>query len=663
MSGAPEGHRADLDGLRGLAVVLVVLFHAWPGLVPGGFVGVDVFFVISGFVVGRMVQRQLATGRFSAADFFVRRVNRLAPALLATVVGTLGVLVFWASPPLLERSVLAAAAGLAMVANLLAGAQSSYFDPATELKPLLHLWSLGVEEQFYLSVPLAVWLVRRVGRANERPLGDRPLDSNGDEPRTTVNAAPEAARRGRRLFSASGLGALALLSSFAACLALGTRSLTWAYFLPFTRGWELLAGVLLAHGWERLAPTRARFSDAFGLAGVVSVVGGAFLLGRGQLFPSEWTLLPVVGTGWCIASGPSSFLARQLSRAPFVWLGLLSYSLYLWHWPVLTLMRLATPHAQHVVAVPLGVALSVLLAWLTTHFLERPVRARQSPRIAKALALGAAGLTLGLLVVVVALQPEQWAWRKPAWAKLTRFVKTYDCEKDARLGTCLLTEEKLIDAPSCTEASPAEAPLVFVWGDSFAARLTAGLRHFQGEPARFRVAQRTRASCPPLLEAGSGWCPHGNAVVLDELKSLAPEVLVLHGMWSSPSFKPTELDQTLTILGRALPKKTKVMLVGQPPLWGPGLPWALTRRVSGEAIPERLMPETIALQREQDAILRGLAAKHGVPYVSALEALCTPDDTCLVRLADEPLMLTSWDVGHLTTPAAEIVAQHLAVAW
>ncbi len=622
-----EGHRTDIDGLRGLAVSLVVLFHAWPPLLPGGFAGVDVFFVISGFVVGRMVQRQLERGTFSTKDFFVRRINRLAPALLATVLGTLGLVALSSSPTLLEQTVVAAAAGLAMSANVLAGFQSSYFDPTAELKPLLHLWSLGVEEQFYLSIPAVVWLVRRLPRAPW------------------------------------SLGLFVLVASFLGCLALSLHSPTWAYFLPVTRAWELLAGVLLAARIERIAPRLRHFSHSFALAGLVLVVGGAWFLGRGQRFPSEWTLLPVVGTVWILVGGPETVVARVLSLRPFVWLGLVSYSLYLWHWPVLTLLRLATPPAQHVVAMPVGVGLSVLLAWLTTRFLERPVRARQSPRIAFAMALSAALLTVLAVAAELGLQPEQWAFLDPQWGALNRFVKNKDFMKDARLGTCLVTEEKLIDDPSCTETTPAEAPLVFVWGDSFAGRLTAGLRTFQGTPTRFRVAQRTRASCPPLLEPGGGWCKHGNAVVFDELKSLAPKVLVLHAMWSSPSFKPNELDSTLGLLTEALPK-TKVVVVGQAPLWRPTLPWVLTHRVGDEPIPERLVPATMGAQRLEDASLRAIAHKHRVPYLSVLEALCSAtDDTCLVRTSTEPLMLTSWDEGHLTTPAAVIVARHLVVDW
>lgn len=619
-----EGHRPDIDGLRGLAVSLVVLFHAWPPLLPGGFAGVDVFFVISGFVVGRMVQRQLERGTFSTKDFFVRRINRLAPALLVTVLGTLGLVALSSSPTLLEQTVVAAAAGLAMGANVLAGFQSSYFDPTAELKPLLHLWSLGVEEQFYLSIPAVVWLVRRLPRARW------------------------------------SLGLFVLVASFLGCLALSLHSPTWAYFLPVTRAWELLAGVLLAARVDRIAPRLRHFSHSFALAGLVLVVGGAWFLGRGQRFPSEWTLLPVVGTVWILMGGAETVVARVLSLRPIGWLGLVSYSLYLWHWPVLTLLRLATPKAQHVVAMPVGIGLSVALAWLTTRFLERPVRERQSPRIAFALASAAVVLTTVFVTAELKLQPEEWAFLDPQWGALNRFLKTTDFMKDARLGTCLLTEEKLVDDPSCTETAPPEVPLVFVWGDSFAGRLTAGLRTFQGTPARFRVAQRTRASCPPLLEPGSGWCKHGNAVVFDELKSLSPQVLVLHAMWTSPAFKPNELDATLGLLTAALPT-TKIVVVGQPPLWRPTLPWVLTHRVGDEPIPERLVPATMESQRVEDEILQLLSQKHRVQWVSAIEALCSTDDTCLVRTATEPLMLTSWDEGHLTTPAAVLLARHLVV--
>lgn len=617
-------YRRDVDGLRGVAVLLVVLVHAWPLLLPGGFVGVDVFFVISGFVVARMVGRQVHAGSFSATTFFLRRINRLAPALLASIAATLAIALWWGSPSILLHVTAPAAAGLAMVANLLAGVQSSYFDAIAETRPLLHLWSLGVEEQFYLSVPIAVWVAMKWPRARR------------------------------------GLVLGVTVTSLVACVLLTRASSSWAYYLPFTRGWELLAGVWLAGQAARLEPMKPSRLDALGVLGLLLILASSFFLGRGAVFPGAWALFPVVGAVGVMAAGPQSVIGRALSVRPLVGIGLISYPLYLWHWPVITLLRLATPEGQHVVSVPIGVALSFALAWATTRFLERPVRARQSRRIALTLFGVGAAVATALVASQVLLDAEQWAFRRPEWAALSRFVKDFD-SVDPRFGTCMLAENKVHDAASCVEMTPAELPLVYVWGDSFAGRLSIGLRLIQSERHSFRLAQRTRASCQPLLEE-KAWCGRGNNALLEEVLDLEPDVLVLHAMWSSPTFRPAEFDRTLGTLASKLPK-TRILVVGQPPHWGLGLPWVLTRRLGGERLPERVALPRIAGQRQEEATLARIAASHGVSFLSAIDAFCTPDDTCLVKLADDPLMLTTWDMGHLTAPAAHLLARRVAMAW
>jgi peptidoglycan/LPS O-acetylase OafA/YrhL len=609
----PEGHRPDVDGLRGVAVLLVVVFHAWPTLLPGGFVGVDVFFVISGFVVSRMVQRQLDANTFTARDFYLRRINRLAPALLLSVTVTLVVAGLWAPPSMLSQLADAAVGGLAMVGNLLAGLQSSYFDAGAELRPLLHLWSLGVEEQFYLLVPLTVWLVCRF---------------------------PASRRR---------LGVGAMVLSLLGCVLLTTRWPTWAYYLPLTRAWELLAGVLLTRSLSRGA-------SLVGVTGLVLVVGSAALLGRGQVFPGAWAVLPVSGAVLVMASGPSSAPSRLLATRPLVALGLVSYSLYLWHWPVLTLLRLTTN--EHPLAAPAGVGISVLLAWLTTRFVERPLRARRSIGVSLGLVSGAVTISAVLVWAQLSLAPEDWAWRHPEWGALNRFLRLPH-QGEARMGTCLLTNHDLLDASRCVEQGPPNAPLVVVWGDSFAGQLSAGLRRQQRVNWNFRLGQLTRGSCQPLLSEGGGFCEESNDAVLAALVRLQPETLVLHAMWVSPTFEPDRLEQTLAKVVPALPK-TKVLVVGQPPLWGIGLPYLLTRvSASAGPLPERLAVSDLAVQREREARLEALSRRRGAHFVSGLEDFCSADGSCLVKLSDNPLVLTSWDYGHLTAPAAQVLARRV----
>jgi peptidoglycan/LPS O-acetylase OafA/YrhL len=619
-------HRADLDGWRALAVLLVILFHGWPTLAPGGFVGVDAFFVISGFVVTHMVRRQLAANTFSAVDFYARRVNRLAPALLVVVVTTLLAAVAVLPSSLVALVVMHAVAGLMMVVNVLFALQASYFDVTSEVKPLLHLWSLAVEEQFYLAVPFAVLLARRCQKLAR--------------PATIV---------------------LALLS-LGLSIILTEKAAAWAYYLPITRGWELLAGVLIAHDSTPLAAGHRLAREVLSTLGLALLLGSAFAFSAVTPFPSAWALVPVGGIALLVWTGPETRLARLVSHPPVVWLGLVSYPLYLWHWPVLTLGRLAVPMEQHALVTPLAIVASLVLAWATFTFVERPVRARQSKFIALGLGVTAAALGVGLTTLLLRGDFSRWSGRGPEAARVSRFERDYDSLTDARFGTCwLLDEPPKGDASHCIEASPPQLPLVMVWGDSHAARFTAGLRALQADRQSFRIAQRTRSSCPPLLGLGTTFCRDANQSVILEAGALQPAVLVLDALWPA-DLKAHHLDTTLKQLHSALPS-TKLLVLGPAPRWRVSLPFTLNARVALGGIPERLKPDAFESQRAADALIADVAARNAATFVSVLDALCTVEDDCLVRLSEEPLMLSTWDYGHLTTPAAKLVARRAALVW
>jgi peptidoglycan/LPS O-acetylase OafA/YrhL len=361
---APAQYRADIDGLRAIAVVLVLGFHAFPGRVPGGFVGVDVFFVISGYLITGLILRELQQDRFSVARFYARRIRRIFPALAVLLVACLA-----AAAPLLGPSAYAqlglhAAAGAAFVANLVLWAQSGYFAAGSDSLPLLHLWSLGVEEQFYLAWPLTLAVLFR---------------------------------RTRRLWVPLALIAAA---SLALNLYQVRASPDTAFYSPLTRFWELMTGALLAVGAERrLAPA---LRAAMSLGGVALVLVAALAFDGSQEFPGWRAVVPVSGTALSIAAGSEAWLNRRLLslRAP-VFVGLISYPLYLWHWPALSLLPLldvAWTQRQELLLKLAALALASLLAWLTYRFVERPVRIEKKGSTGALCAAMAVPLVAGLLV-------------------------------------------------------------------------------------------------------------------------------------------------------------------------------------------------------------------------------------------------------------------------
>lgn len=349
-------YRADIDGLRAISVLAVIGFHAFPGLVRGGFVGVDVFFVISGFLISGIIFAELEKNKFSFFQFYARRVRRIFPALavmLATCYA-IGWLVLFPEEYARLGSHIAGAAGF--VANLIFLRESGYFDAAAAAKPLLHLWSLGVEEQFYIVWPSLIWIAWR-----------RKIDVL-----TTILVISAA--------------------SFLVMLAAPSRAV--AFYSPLTRFWELMAGSMLAYActeprsWAATAVKTAIAAAKPWLrvcAGPhgreIAATAGALLIGVAILktpaahFPGLWTLLPVTGACLVIAAGAKARVnARVLARPALVKLGLISYPLYLWHWPLLSYASIIDGGVPPIATRLTLIAASVLLAYLTYVAIETLVR-------------------------------------------------------------------------------------------------------------------------------------------------------------------------------------------------------------------------------------------------------------------------------------------------
>ncbi|MDX1269045.1 MAG: acyltransferase, partial [Oceanisphaera sp.] len=332
-------YRPDIDGLRAIAVLAVVVFNGFPVLLPGGFVGVDVFFVISGFLISRIIFEKLEQGNFSFSGFYAARVRRIFPALLVVlavclVMGWLALLPDEFSQ--LGQHVLASAA---FVQNVVLWQEAGYFDVATELKPLMHLWSLAVEEQFYIVYPLLIWAAWRLGW---------PV-----LPVITV------------------LG----VASFGMNLVGMSQDPAQTFFLAHTRVWELLVGAAIARfadrGWHVPMP----WANLLSGAGLLLLVASGVLVHQGRAFPGAWALLPVLGAGALILAGSQAWFNRRfLVLRPVVFIGLISYPLYLWHWPLLSFARIMENGTPAVWIRVISVALSLMLAWLTWKFVETPIR-------------------------------------------------------------------------------------------------------------------------------------------------------------------------------------------------------------------------------------------------------------------------------------------------
>lgn len=373
MNESARSYRADIDGLRAVAVLAVLGFHAFPGYVRGGFWGVDVFFVLSGYLITGLLLAEARQGSFNFANFYARRIRRLFPAAV-TVVAAVCIagyfLLFSHEFALLARHGIAS---LFFAENILLAQEVGYFDVAAAAKPLLHFWSLAVEEQFYLLWPLLLLPVARKPRA------------------------------------AGVLIALLLLASLLVTL-FGGFGAAWRFYSPLTRAWELGAGAALAwYGRPRRLPLfGTRVADALSLL-ALAVLGAVILIGpRGQPHPGWLTILPVLATTILLATGPSALINRRLlALRPAVWIGLISYPLYLWHWPLLSYTLIVTGDRGSTLVRLALLALSFALAAATWRWIERPLRFTWPVRRAVTALVAAALLVALAIVAAVALRPPQ----------------------------------------------------------------------------------------------------------------------------------------------------------------------------------------------------------------------------------------------------------------
>lgn len=636
---APE-YRVDIDGLRCLAVIAVVLYHAFPRPFRGGFVGVDIFFVISGYLISTIILRSLSRGEFSFGEFYLHRVRRIFPALI-TVLATTYVLGWFLLLPqdFMRLGKHMAGSGL-FFQNFFLWLEADYFDVSSKIKPLLHLWSLAVEEQFYLAYPLIIWLIWR-----------------------------------RQLRLGAFLVA-ALLLSLAVNVIETRHDIVGAYYFPHTRLWELLAGGLLAHiylqqstnitAWRTgtfIQRLRRVFSpNVISIIGFILLLASFFAIRASYRFPGWWAIAPVIGTVMLIGAGPTAVINKNfLSSKPMVRIGLISYPLYLWHWPLLSFANILNgrENPSSVVRWALIFA-AALLALVTYRHIEKPVRLRfdQNP-------LKSCVLMLGAMTVLCMIGGATWYLKGLTirFASPPELTQPIDFKwfNYVRNGTCHLHDVELLNfSQECFETA---RPAVTLWGDSHAGSLYPGLRKLQ-QHHQFGLTQLTNSGCPPFLGAHTYRenCNELNRLALERLVVATPDVLLIVSAFDIPEFgwKSGEMQEkfsaTLDYVRQKLPD-TRIVVVGPVPHWE-GSPQKATYeswKTSGNKwapIPTRVKTVT---QNQLDAALRSISSEHGVTYISAIDKLCN-EKGCVSKVGDAPEDFIATDYGHLSKSGAEYFA-------
>ena len=610
---------------------------------PAGFVGVDVFFVISGYLITGLIARAVQGNGFALTTFYARRIRRLFPALFLVIASLIfaGRFVLFENEyaVLLSDSI----AGVFFFSNFAMLNSEGYFAD-TEIRHLRHLWSLAIEEQFYLFWPFFVAFGMRRGT------------------RTLL----------RILFAFT-------VVSFAANILVLQQIPAAAYYLSITRFWQLSIGGILA-AWELREPRNQQLpiwvKHLSSIAGALVIAGAAAGLVQKSAYPGWSGLLPVAGTALLLFAGPSAVINSLLSRKPVVYVGLISYPLYLWHYPLLTMLgdlKLGWLMFDSIAAIrAFSLAAAFVLAIATFELVEKPVRRLR----------GTASVVISA-VLLVAILPcgfslarsyAEGHWMSAQLHRLDRVV----ARSTQAVGdyACSLKRDQGFEdfSPECTaaEVDPAK-PTIALWGDSLVGHLIPGIEQEFG--ATHRIWKQITFSCSGVLGPQTSrrpGCPEINDRVFAKWQELRPNVLILGASWSSANIPL--LGSTLDKL-RELP--TRVIVVGSAPDWeAPPAFWLRQRALrdpAGAPVPAGGLPDRLLIpelrpehrwenMQKLESEVRAIASAHGAEYISLYEELCNPEG-CLTFQPDSAvpgaINLLQFDAMHLTPQGSTLITQKL----
>jgi peptidoglycan/LPS O-acetylase OafA/YrhL len=621
-------HRSDIDGLRGVAVLAVLAYHYWGGLFRGGFVGVDIFFVISGYLLSAIIFSEVQGGRFLFYRFYERRIRRIFPALFVLLVLSTGFAVLFLLPPDLESFNHSFVAASLSVSNFHFWKTSNYFDAPAAVRPLLHTWSLGVEEQFYAVLPIFIVLIQRL--------------------------LPKYMR---------AIVVFAAIGFFIWSAVEVRRDPGAAFFLPFSRAWELLLGTALA---LRIfpAPRSKLIQEALAAFGILGILCSVLLLTANTPFPGENVLLPCAGASAIIlaANEKKTITGRLLSGRPLVFIGLISYSLYLWHWPLLVFSKIAIskrfdlPHSGSRLLLAL---LAIAIATVSWRLVETPFRVgAHRPSSKSVFVFGgfciATSMAIAGLLSLQAIQMGRFPQSVDEISGYLDYGKTHPAEFSRVFGTgsCYLDRREELahfNEQECLKSTAGKAQ-VLIFGDSHAANLRSGLESSMPD---VNFMEATSSSCPPTVEQNQRSTPECRQFVRKVLNEFIPNrsisTVLLNAFWSDSDLG--HLTETIDLLKR---RGIKVVVFGPFPVYDTEFPRLLAKAITSQ---ENGFPgkHFVVQERLLDERMSQMAAETWhVSYVSPLKILC-PKSSCVEYAA--PGVPLEFDESHLTLQGSNLLGR------
>lgn len=621
-----KGYRPDIDGLRAVAVVPVVLFHAgfasYHGipLASGGYVGVDIFFVISGFLISSIIFNDIASNRYSIVSFYARRVRRIFPALFLVYLVCLAWGTFRGIPSEVLSIRNATVASIFFVSNVYFGSKDGYFDSEVQNNPLLHTWSLSIEEQFYVFLPLIMLSIRR-------------LPHN------------------KKIWVLSVL----TLASLCASIYMSRSSPDSAYYSLLTRSWELGIGGLVA-----IANLRVRtrlIGELLGISGALAIVVAVMSFDKSTEFPGYAALLPTIGAASIIIAGSSNntIITRCLSWNSVRWIGLISYSLYLWHWPVLVISRLEGFGGRK--SALIAVVICFVISWMSWRLVEQPFRnSRNKMSETDTVKWGAVAATFVALLSWGALPLNSVLLPMNDSAKAFAAFGASSSEAAMRPGTCFLTSNSnsfsYYRQDLCLRVDPERKNILLI-GDSHAAQYFQAIKT---QNPNANVMQATASGCLPLLgTVGETRCVRLFDFVANEfLPSNPVDAVIISARWQHGT--ASRAFETAKYFSRF---SKKVVIIGPNEEFSTPMPRLIVKAqlLKDPTIVSRdIENETRKIDEEFLALSGGL--DEGVSYVSFFKLMCDPQCPT-VSTAGDPL---NFDENHLSLSATIDVVRTAGLA-
>ena len=615
-------YRAEVDGLRALALIPVCFFHAGFEIFNGGFVGVDIFFVISGYLITTILIEDLENKSFSLIKFYQRRARRILPALFSVITTCIPFAWLWMTPRQIEEFSQSLIAVTLFSSNFLFWHKSGYFESGAEEQPLLHTWSLAVEEQYYVLFPIFLLTFWRLGKT--------------------------------KIFWIIVL----LVVSSVILSEWGWRNSPKAnFYLAPTRAWEILAGSMVAFLiWGK----KVQDNNTLSFIGLALIILAIFVYDESTPFPSVYTVLPVAGvTLVLLYAGQKTLVAKLLSAKVFVGLGLISYSAYLWHFPILAFARIKFDETPPLFLTSMFLVLSLVLAIFSWKFIEQPFRKFPFGGIGKKSFVLALLTIICLTLVTGVIGSRNYEYNEFAnkGQKAIMAYERYERKLVYREGECFL-EPNQSSKDFIKLCIREEGSRYFIWGDSHAAALASGMVKYLPE-----TSQRTASGCPPLLgveitDPPRPNCKEINSANFSYLKANKNVEVILHANWKLYKFDVTKkLKQTIETLQKF--GIEKITVVGGVPQYQPSLPRILVKEgMLLDRVQFTTRPQTEV--RNIDKKIATMASTTNIKFLSALSILCDLNDRCISVIdTGEKFVPSAWDYGHLTLEGAIYLSQLL----